>query len=170
MAVNTLMNIKSTKENVRQEEILVALRRIIRAVDMHSRRLIQKTGLSGPQLVLLQIMGQGNTITAGELARRASLSQATVTTILDRLEDRGLVQRQRSTDDKRRVQVALTDKGNEALAIAPRLLQDNFVKAFNALPDWEQHLLIGSLERVAHMMDADDIDASPYLHTGELAG
>lgn len=164
------MNTKTTKESVRQEEILVALRRIIRAVDLHSRRLIQKTGLSGPQVVLLQIMGQGGTVTAGELARRASLSQATVTTILDRLEERGLVQRQRSADDKRRVHVALTEKGNEALAIAPHLLQDNFVKAFTALPDWEQHLLIASLERVAHMMDAEGIDASPYLHTGELVG
>jgi DNA-binding MarR family transcriptional regulator len=164
------MNTKCTKENVRQDEILVALRRIIRAVDMHSRQLIQKTGLSGPQLVLLQIMGQRETVTAGELARRASLSQATVTTILDRLEERGLVLRKRSVDDKRRVHVILTDKGNEALAIAPHLLQDNFVKAFTALPDWEQHLLIASLERVAYMMDAADLDAAPYLHSGELIG
>jgi DNA-binding MarR family transcriptional regulator len=164
------MNTKCTKDGARQEEVLVALRRIIRAVDMHSRRLIHKTGLSSPQLVLLQIMGQGETVTAGELARRASLSQATVTTILDRLEDRGLVQRKRSTDDKRRVHVALTDKGRDALSTAPRLLQDHFVTSFAALPDWEQHLLIASLERVAHMMDAADLDASPYLHTGELVG
>jgi DNA-binding MarR family transcriptional regulator len=164
------MNTKCTKDSVRQEEVLVALRRIIRAVDLHSRRLIQKTGLSGPQLVLLQIMGQGETVTAGELARRASLSQATVTTILDRLEERGLVSRKRSTDDKRRVHVALTDPGSAALVAAPRLLQDNFVKAFAALPDWEQHLLIASLERVAQMMNAADLDASPYLHTGELVG
>jgi DNA-binding MarR family transcriptional regulator len=80
------------------------------------------------------------------------------------------VQRKRSTDDKRKVHVALTEKGSEALATAPRLLQDNFLKAFGALPDWEQHLLVASLERVAHMMDAADLDASPYLHTGELVG
>lgn len=164
------MIIKCTKETMRQEEVLVALRRIIRAVDMHSRRLIQTTGLSGPQVVLLQVMGQSDTVTAGELARRASLSQATVTTILDRLEERGMVSRKRSSDDKRRVHVALTEKGRDALSTAPRLLQDNFVKSFSALPDWEQHLLIASLERVAQMMNASDLDASPFLHTGELVG
>ena len=159
----------SCNENARHDEVLVALRRIIRAVDLHSRRLIQKTGLSGPQLVLMQILCHAGTESASELAQRANLSQATVTTILDRLEERGLVERKRSTDDKRRVRVALTEKGKSELEHAPKLLQDNFVHAFAELPDWEQHLIIASLQRVAQMMDASELDASPYLHPGELA-
>lgn len=158
----------SCKQDPKHEEVLVALRRIIRAVDLHSRRLIQKTGLSGPQLVLMQILCNAGTESASELASRANLSQATVTTILDRLEERGLVARKRSTDDKRRVRVTLTEQGKAELEHAPKLLQENFVNAFADLADWEQHMIIASLQRVAQMMDATELDASPYLHPGEL--
>ncbi|MFA5529477.1 MAG: MarR family transcriptional regulator [Thiohalomonadaceae bacterium] len=152
----------------RHEEVLVALRRIIRAVDLHSKRLMQRTGLSGPQLVVMQVIDRGSPLSAGELARRASLSQATVTAILDRLEERGLVVRERSKEDRRRTLVALTAAGQEALAASPTLLQEHFVQRFAAMPDWEQHLVIASLQRVAHMMDAQNLDASPYLDPGEL--
>jgi DNA-binding MarR family transcriptional regulator len=152
------------------DDVLVALRRIIRAVDLHSRRLMQRTGLSGPQLVVMQVIGQRGPLSAGDLARRASLSQATVTAILDRLEERGMVVRKRSTEDRRRMLVELTTTGQTALAGSPTLLQEHFVERFGALADWEQHLIIASLQRVAHMMDAQDLDASPYLDPGELTG
>lgn len=154
----------------RHEEVLVALRRIIRAVDLHSRQLMQRTGLSGPQLVVMQVIGRGGSLSAGELARRASLSQATVTVILDRLEERKLVVRERSTQDRRRTLVGLTPAGAAALEASPTLLQEHFLDRFASMPDWEQHLIIASLQRVAHMMDAQHLDASPYLDPGELAG
>ena len=48
------------------------------------------------------------------------------------------------------------------------LLQENFIKQFRNLHDWEQTMIIASLERIAHMMDADHIDASPVLDTGSF--
>ena len=63
------------------EEMLVALRRVMRAVDLHSRSLVQSHGLTGPQAMLLKEADRASSITAGELAKRVSLSQATVTDI-----------------------------------------------------------------------------------------
>ena len=97
-----------------------------------------------------------------------SLSQATVTTILDRLEKRELVYRQRSETDKRKVHVHLTPRGEEILGNAPTALQNEFVQKFGALQEWEQTMILTALQRIAHMMDAQDIDASPFLATGEL--
>lgn len=150
------------------EEVLVALRRVIRATDLHSRRLVKTASVTGPQLLLLQTLANKGDITISELARDMSLSQATVTTILDRLQRRELVARVRSETDRRKVYPRLTEHGRKILSSAPMALQDNFVRKFGSLDEWEQSMIIASLQRIAEMMDAKDIDASPFLDVGPL--
>lgn len=150
------------------EQVMLALRRVIRAIDLHSRALSMRWGLTGPQLVLLKLLNRSGSLSVGELARAASLSQATVTGILDRLTQRELVARHRSQADRRRVEVCLTDGGRELLAQTPPLLQENFRTAFERLENWEQNLILSSLQRVVAMMEAGDIDATPILVTGPV--
>ncbi|QQD20387.1 MarR family transcriptional regulator [Oceanospirillaceae bacterium ASx5O] len=152
----------------RYDEVLVALRRIIRATDLHSRQLSKVSGLTSPQLLILQLLRQHTELTVGEVAQRVSLSQATVTTIIDRLEKRALVKRERGSSDKRKVYVYLTDAANAVLLNAPKPLQESFVQQFQDLHDWEQTMILSALERVAYMMDAQHIDASPVLDIGRL--
>lgn len=156
----------SDKEAIAQ--VLIALRRVIRATDLHSRQLIKTAGLTAPQLLLLQTIRDQGELTIGELAKEMSLSQATVTTILDRLDKRGLTYRERSSADKRKVHACLTDEGRVMLEKAPQLLQANFIEQFSSLDDWEQNGIISSLQRVARMMDAHGMDASPVLDVGAL--
>ena len=150
------------------ERVLIALRRVIRATDMHSRNLIKTTGLTAPQLLVLQTIRDKGEITIGELAQEISLSQATVTNILDRLENREYIYREKSTLDKRKVHAYLTEKGTMVVKDAPVPLQESFVNQFKDLNDWEQTMIISSLQRVALMMDAQHIDASPVLDVGKL--
>lgn len=149
------------------DDVLVSLRRIIRATDIHSRRLGKETGLTTPQLVVMRAIAENAGQSVSEIGRRVSLSQATVTSILNRLDTNGLVKRARSREDKRRVNVHLTAKGKRLLTSAPTPLQEGFVARFRALPSWEQHQIVAALERVAEMMDAEDLDAAPLLATGE---
>ncbi|OUR70711.1 transcriptional regulator [Methylophaga sp. 41_12_T18] len=150
------------------EEVLVALRRVIRATDLHSKHLAKTTGLTAPQILLLQTIRDQGDATIGALANQISLSQATVTTILDRLEKKDLVYRERSKEDKRKVHAFLTESGTETLKEAPIPLQDSFARQFGDLQQWEQTMIISSLQRVAQMMDAQHIDASPVLDIGTL--
>lgn len=150
----------------RYDDVLVALRRIMRATELYSKRLSRTAGLTSPQLLILQAIRDSGDVTIGTIARRVSLSQATVTTILDRLEKRDLVYRERSTVDKRKVHAHLTETGVATLDEAPTPLQQSFVERFQGLQDWEQTLITSSLQRVADMMDAGEIDASPVLHVG----
>jgi len=150
------------------DDVLVALRRVIRATDLHSRQLIKTANVTAPQLLLMQAIARQGGAIISKLAQEVSLSQATVTTILDRLEKRELVYRQRSEQDKRKVHVHLTEAGKTVLSTAPAVLQQQFSDRFDALQDWEQSMILASLQRIAHMMDAQDIDASPFLETGEL--
>ncbi|KFE00150.1 iclR helix-turn-helix domain protein [Vibrio cholerae] len=88
----------------KHEEVLVALRQIIRAIDLHSKKLNKDAGLTGPQLILMRsIHDLGEQVTIRELAVHTNMSQGTATTILDRLERNGYVQRVRSNSDKRKV-------------------------------------------------------------------
>ena len=127
----------------------------------------QKTGLTTPQLVIIQAVGDLKDPTVSDIAKAVSLSLATVTTILNRLERNGIVNRARSSVDRRRVIVTLTEEGQSHKSSAPKPLQDSFVDRFMRLESWEQHLIVASLERVAAMMDAEDLDAAPLLASGD---
>lgn len=137
------------------EQVLMSLRKIIRAVDLHSKKLVNRCGLTGPQLVVLKQMAAYKEITTGTLSRNVNLSQPTVTSILDRLEKRDLLVRRRDTNDKRKVFVNITEAGRQLLNEAPSPLQDEFTRRFNMLESWEQSLMLSTLQRVGHMMNAE---------------
>jgi DNA-binding MarR family transcriptional regulator len=154
----------------KSDELLSSIRRIIRAVDVHSKNLLKQYGITGPQLIILKEIGRSQLISVSDLARKVSLSQATVTNILVRLEQQGYLQRRKGEGDKRKVYMDISDKTRRIIESNPSLLQLTFVKKFQNLADWEQSLLLSSLQRIASMMDAQDLDAAPHLFSDALDG
>ncbi len=149
--------------------ILRALRRIIQAVDIHSRRLNTEHKVTAPQMLCLYSLAREGTMTLSDLAKQVNLGTSTVNGIVDRLEAKGWAKRNRSDADRRRVYVQLTEPGRELTRKAPSLLQDRFSEAFRRLPELEQAAIALSLERVVELMAAGHIDASPnLLPTGDL--
>ena len=147
------------------DRVMIDLRKIIQAIDMNSKKLVKRVGLTGPQLVILQEISRCGEVTAGEIARAVSLSQATVTGILERMEKRGFLARKRSEHDKRRVMVRITDTGEQILKDAPPLMQEAFVERFSSLQEWEQTMILSSLQRLVSILDAKAIQAAPFLET-----
>ncbi len=150
------------------DEILVALRRITRAIDLQSKRLQKTTGLTTSQLLVLQVIDDLGNPTPSSISREVVLSQATVTSLVDRLERNGMVSRSKSDSDKRAVHIELTPLAQEKLKDAPEPLQAGFLREYRKLPEYQKHLLIAALQQIATMMDAEEIDASPILDTGDL--
>ncbi len=150
------------------DELLASIRRIIRAVDVHSKDLLKKYGMTGPQLIILREIGTSDMLSVSEIAKNINLSQATVTNILLRLEHQGYITRSRGEIDKRKVYVKASEKTLEILASKPSLLQIEFVNRFKRLKDWEKSLLISSLQRIAAMMNAGDLEAAPHLFSDQL--
>ncbi|MEW6982635.1 MarR family winged helix-turn-helix transcriptional regulator [Colwelliaceae bacterium 6471] len=150
------------------EELLVSIRKVIRAIDLHSKQLNKSSGLTGPQLLIMQEISKHSGVTASQIAKTINLSAATVTNILDRLESKTLIERVRSSEDKRRVSLYLSEQGQACLIDAPKPLQDHFIQKFCTMEDWEQSLLLSSMQRIATMMDADKIDASPVLELAPM--
>ena len=151
-----------------EDEIVVALRRIIRAVDLHSRRLVHEVGLTWPQLATLRAAERLGECTISALARAVHLGQPTLTGIVQRLERAGYVARCRNEQDGRSVKVTITSTGQALLADAPSLLQDRFRNELAGLKDWERFQTLASLQRIAEMMDAETLDASPILVAGPI--
>jgi DNA-binding MarR family transcriptional regulator len=153
------------KQDPIENQVLVALRRIIRSIDIHSRTLVKYYGLTGPQLIVLQEISKNDEITPGHLANAISLSQATVSGILERLEKRDLVSRRRSASDRRRVLVRTTAKADQMLESGPPIMQTSFIEAFQDLQDWEQTMILCSLQHLVNLMNAAALDAAPILAT-----
>jgi DNA-binding MarR family transcriptional regulator len=145
------------------DDVLIAIRRIIQAVDLHSRYLVRHFGLTGPQLIILQEISNRKEVAVNEIAKAVSLGQPTVTGILERLENRGLIVRRRSKRDKRKVFISITEKCQEFMEKAPPPMQEHFTHAFNSLQDWEQSMILASLQRIVSLMDAKSIQAAPIL-------
>ncbi len=152
------------------DEVLVSLRRIMRAIDLHSKHLVEEYGLTGPQLIVLKELTRHPELSVGKLAEAVSLSQATVTGIIARLKKRHLVVTGQDQSDRRRVLVEATQLGKDTLRGAPSLLQEHFVAELEKLQEWEQTLILSSLQRVVSMMEAEKLEAVPVLITGPVTG
>jgi DNA-binding MarR family transcriptional regulator len=160
------MMINTNDERCRN--LLIALRKMIQAIDQHSINLKKNFGLTGPQLILLQSISAHDKISVTQLSKNVSLSQATVTDITKRLEKRDHITRTRDIVDKRKTIIALTENGKAILNTVPPLLQEQFTERFSKLESWEQLMIESSFERVVSLMSAEDIDASPILVTGSM--
>ncbi len=149
-------------------ELMVSLRKIIQAIDIHSRTLNKDFGLTGPQIVVLQEIARNGGIGVTRLARSTSLSQATITDITQRLEKKGYIQRRKTEDDRRGVTLSLSDQGWKIMEDLPPLLQKTFTDRFSEIENWEQMMILSAFERVVNLMSADDIDASPIMATDAI--
>ena len=147
--------------------ILSAIRRIIRAVDIHSRKLNSEFHITTPQMICLYELLRNNGMTLSGLAKTVSLNISTVNGIVDRLETKGLLSRQRSDVDRRKVLLHITDAGRQITREAPSLLQDKLSDELRKLPELEQVTIAMSLERIVALMEVQHIETSPNLVSGK---
>ncbi|WP_269498236.1 MarR family winged helix-turn-helix transcriptional regulator [Castellaniella sp. S9] len=134
--------------------ILRALRRITRSVALHSRQLAACSHITGPQLVCLRTVIQHGPMTATAISREVHVSASTVVGILDRLEDKGLIVRERGREDRRIVFITATEAGRELARDTPSPLQQKLSESLKALPELEQATITLSLERVVALMES----------------
>ncbi len=143
--------------------VLRALRRIIRAVDIHSRKLNNEFHITAPQLICLYSLAKHGDMTLSALAKEVDLGTSTVNGIVDRLETKKYLTRTRSSEDRRKVVLAITDAGRKITSQAPILLQDRLSASLRNLPELEQATITLALERIVELMEAEHLEASPNL-------
>jgi DNA-binding MarR family transcriptional regulator len=151
-------------------DILRRIRQLVRGISIHSKSLQREVGLTVPQVVCLRAIEKlapnGSGITGVEVSEAVQLSPATVSRIIDRLAVTGLVARERSLNDRRKVCISLTKIGRKRLAQLPLPLQETFLQRLGELPVARREELLASLRCLVDLMSAGDIEAAPLLVPG----
>ena len=155
-------NQSTTKGNL-ETEIFSSLRKIINAADVYSSRLKDRTGLNASQLSCLLVLGNVGPLALSILSRKVSLSPSMITAIIDQLEKKELVVRNRKTSDRRVIIIELTEKGRETVKDAPPSFQEQMVNALNSLKGEEKMSLYESLNRLLSIIVSDVLIDSALL-------
>src|SRR5262245_7162365 len=124
---------RSGAEDVRR--VLDGLRRVVQQLRESSRAAETRLGLSGAQLfVLARLRGQDG-LSLNQLAQLTATHQSSVSVVVTRLVERGLVARRPSKSDARRLEISLTPKGKKLIARAPDAAQEVLIGAIETLPE-----------------------------------
>jgi len=148
--------------------VVQMLRKVIRAIDLDSHRLEHRHGVTAPQLLVLATVRDHSGLGIGDVARLVQLSPSTVVGIIDRLEERALLERRRDAVDRRRIQLVLLPKGRTVLDAGPKPLQAALIARFERLPADDQARMLAALDQLTDLLHANDIDAAPVLAVGPL--
>ena len=129
-----------------------SVRRIAQAIDVRSREISRLTGLTLPQLLVLQSIRALGEVSTSAVSRDVSMSSPTVVAVLDRLEAKGLIVRYRSATDRRVVHARLTEAGFAALKDAPGLMGADALERWSALPPERQQTMAGAMTVFADLI------------------
>ncbi len=151
-------------------EILVKLRKIIRSINLESKRIEKQYGISIPQLLCLKYLSEqpGYRATAGQLKDFIKLNASTISGILARLEAKGLTARLTNPEDKRVSDIILTAQGVDILKHSPVTLQEKLSKHLSGLSDTQIEELNKNIDLLVQIMEAGDLEASPVITIQEL--
>lgn len=138
-----------------------ALRRIVQALRVSSRNAEQELGLSGAQLLILQVLGKESPLSINELAERTRTHQSSVSIVVSKLEKSGHVERAPSKVDARRTDVSLATSGKRLLNAAPPLAQERLLAAIRTLTENDQKDLARLMNQV--IQAAGFTEQSPSL-------
>jgi DNA-binding MarR family transcriptional regulator len=139
----------------RGPEIVDSLRKLIRSFDVQSRRLRDSHQLTLPQLLCLRALIDNGPLTVNGIGTRIHLGASTLVGILDRLELKGLIGRNRNPHDRREVIVVASDAGKSLVNNMHSPIRDGLLDSLNRLPGEEQLMIASSLQRLFELMQSE---------------
>jgi len=147
-------------------DILIKLRKILRTVNLESKRIEKSHGVSIPQLLVLQFLRENENYcsTASQIKKHINLNASTVSGILSRLNAKGLIVKTLDSQDKRSSQIVLTAKGLEFVSTAPVTMQERLAVKLNNMQDSEISELNRNIDLLITLMDLDSVNEENLGH------
>ena len=145
MRYNQYMGPHTLSRRAQMRQILDAIRRIVQALHESSRQAERAVGLTGAQLFVLQKLAESPRLSLNELAERTHTHQSSVSTVVSRLVEQGLVRRGQSASDARRLELSLTSRGRVRTARAPLTAQDRLIRSVDRMPNLHRQQLAARL-------------------------
>jgi DNA-binding MarR family transcriptional regulator len=162
------MRTTSPRRDEQEEALLLALRRLLRRVELSSAELEAAHGVTQPQLLCLRALSVNPSMTLGELSHEVRLSPSTLVGVVDRLEAKGLAERTRDRDDRRRIHITATAAGKAKATKAPEPLHLRTQTALASIPPTALATTVRVLERLVLTLDAAGDSDDPVLTSGAI--
>ena len=161
MTNNVSTSLPETTSEARQNlvrDIIYQIRRLMQAGELFTKELNKTYQVSAPQLHCLLALYENGPLPPSQIARHIMVKSSTVTGIIDRLEQKGFVERLRNSPDRRVITIQLTEAGKELAHNAPPPIQHKIVDGIKKLPEGEIKQIILSLSKLTHMLDVYDLE------------
>ncbi|MDL1982217.1 MAG: MarR family transcriptional regulator, partial [Deltaproteobacteria bacterium] len=142
----------------RTKEIIFSIRKLMQAGEFYTKELNKKYQVSAPQLNCLLSLYEKGPLPPSQIAKYIMVKSSTVTGIVDRLEQKGLVKRFRNSPDRRIITIELTDSGKNLAKNAPPPIQQKIIDGLKKLSEDELDQIIFSLTQLTDMLDVQDLD------------
>ncbi|MBS3819289.1 MarR family transcriptional regulator [bacterium] len=144
------------------KNIVWALRRIVSLIYHDSRNMMKKYGITGPQsLVIKSLCEASGPLSPVKLSRQLNVTPANITGIIDRLEEKGLVQRNRQLVDRRAIQIELTEDGYEFGKNLPDLIEEKLIRGLKDLKPTEVYGIYSALNTIIKIIGAEEVPPTP---------
>jgi DNA-binding MarR family transcriptional regulator len=144
-------------------EIMQSFRRIFKAIQDYSHEVSSKFGITGPQLWALKTIFQNESLSLSDLSERMYLHRSTITGVIDRLEKKGYVTRNRDKMDRRVIYVQLTSEGKRLAKKAPNPAQGKMIYGLKNLKRRELNLIYNSLQKLVKIMEVKNVKVTFFF-------
>lgn len=135
------------------KEIIQLIRKLVRARELYTKELIKKYQLSASQLHCILVLNEMGPIPPSRIAQHIMVNSSTVTGVIDRLEQKGFLERMRNSKDRRVITITLTEKGKELANNAPLPIQERMINGIKGLSSKERTNIIDSLRTLTEMVE-----------------
>lgn len=152
------------------KNIIIKIRRIVRSINLESKKIQKDYGVSIPQILCLEYLKSSPNYQATQKSIRAhlNLNSSTVTGIISRLEKKGFLARLPKTGDRRTTVIALTSLGDQLLKNTPDLLQQRLAVKLKKIADSDLEKIEQTLEILVNMLEIEELEASPVLTAEDI--
>jgi DNA-binding MarR family transcriptional regulator len=147
---------RSSREKVKQ--IIFLIRKLMHGAELYNKELNKKYSITAAQLNCLLAIYENGPLPPSQIARHMLVNSSTVTGVIDRLELKGLVARQRNSADRRVINIQLTNDGKEMAKAAPPPIQQRVIDGLQQMPAYELNQIILSLTKLSKMLDFQDLE------------
>ena len=142
----------------RAKEIIYSIRRLMQAGELYTKELNKIYNVSAAQLNCLLALYEHGSLSPSKISKHILVNSSTVTGIIDRLEQKELVERQRISPDRRVITIHLTETGRRLAENAPPPIQQRVLDGLKKLPPQEIEKIVTSLNKLTGMLDVQDLD------------
>jgi len=146
------------KDYYGKKEIIYSIRRLMQGSERYTKEINKKYNVSAAQVNCLLALHEYGPLPPSQIAKMILVNSSTVTGIIDRLEQKGLVQRQRISQDRRVITIQLTESGKTLAENAPSPIQQKIIDGLKKLNPQEIEHIVNALNMLTNMLDVQDLE------------